>query len=85
MRHETGFPAIAPDELAALGAGRIAYLRELEPDEAAKLFPGMPPLAAGSKVWALFGADGAPLALAENAGAAFAAALENQLAPVAVH
>lgn len=84
MRHEPRI-AINPEQLAAIGAGHIAYLRELPGEEVSRLFPGAPPIAQGRKVWALFAADGAPLALAEDAGAAIAAAFENRLAPVAVH
>ena len=37
------------------------------------------------KVWALFGADGTPLAIADDAGGALSTAFQNNLLTVAVH
>ena len=85
MRHVSKFPELNEKQLAELGSGHIAYLREMTSEQIAKAFPGAPGIEAGRKVWALFGADGSPLALADDAGGAIAAAFENQLVPVAVH
>ena len=85
MRHESKFPGMNEKQLAALGAGHIAYLREMTGEQVAKAFPGAPGIEADRKVWALFAADGSPLALAEDAGGAISAAFESQLVPVAVH
>lgn len=85
MRHETGFPAVSTDELARMGEGRVAYMRRLTGDEIARAFPGTIDIEPEAIVWALFAADGAPLAIADDAGGALSTAFQNDLLPVAVH
>ena len=85
MRHETEFTPITTEELARIGAGHIAYMRELSGQEITEAFPNLVELAPDAKVWALFGADGTPIALADDAGGALSSAFQNNLLPVAVH
>lgn len=84
MRHETNF-AVTPAELAALGSGHIAYLRELSGKQINEAFPDTLSVDPTARIWALFAADGTPLMLAPDAGAAMAGAFQNELTPVAVH
>ncbi|MEC9342349.1 MAG: DUF1150 family protein [Pseudomonadota bacterium] len=85
MRHETGFPEISPDDLARMGQGQVAYMRQISGAEIAEAFPGAVDIHADARVWALFGADGTPLAIADDAGGALSTAFQNDLMPVAVH
>ena len=85
MRHETELMKMTPEQLGALGAGHIAYMREITGAEITKAFPGAPAIDPNRKVWALFGADGTPIVLAEDAGTALSAAFQNELAPMSVH
>jgi hypothetical protein len=85
MRHETNFPTVSPDELAKLGQGRVAYMRQISGREIAEAFPGTVELDPNATVWALFGADGTPLAIADDAGGALSTAFQNDLMPVTVH
>ncbi|MCG6858475.1 MAG: DUF1150 domain-containing protein [Salaquimonas sp.] len=85
MRHETNFPTVSPDELAKLGQGRVAYMRQISGREIAEAFPGTVELDPNATVWALFGADGTPLAIADDAGGALSTAFQNDLTPVTVH
>lgn len=85
MRHEKELAAITREELAAIGAGHIAYMREISGKEMNEAFPGKLQIDPEVKVWALFGADGTPIMLAGNAGAALQGAFQNDLLPVAVH
>lgn len=85
MRHETGFPAISTDELARMGEGKVAYMRRLTGEDIAQAFPGAVDIEPDATVWALFAADGAPLAIADDAGGALSTAFQNDLVPVAVH
>jgi hypothetical protein len=48
-------------------------------------FPGKLQIDPDVKVWALFGADGTPIMLAGDAGAALQGAFQNDLLPVAIH
>ncbi|MEZ5872905.1 MAG: DUF1150 family protein [Nitratireductor sp.] len=85
MRHEPAISVMTADELASLGAGKIAYLRQISGKEIAEAFPNSMEIAPDALVWALFAADGTPLALADDAGGALSMAFTNDLIPVAIH
>jgi hypothetical protein len=70
---------------AGLGGGKIAYVRSLKSDEAKSLFPGLPPVAPDLQLWALLGADGSPIMLADNRDAVVMNAHENDLEMVSIH
>ena len=55
--HEARF-VITKDELAHIGEGVVAYLREFDSDDLKEKFPGMPEVESGTKLWAVFAADG---------------------------
>lgn len=73
------------DELAHVGEGALAYLREIESDELTARFPGMPEIQSGLKLWALFAANGDPILLSDERDTALAGALQNHLIPVSLH
>jgi len=72
-------------QLAHLGEGSVAYLREMTSDELKGKFPGLPEIAPETRLWALFAANGQPILLSDERDRALAGALENHLTPVAVH
>ena len=72
-------------ELAQLGDGEVAYIKQLEPEVAEKLFPALENAPKGIDLFAVLGADGTPLALTDSRKAAIANAIENDLVPVSVH
>lgn len=72
-------------QLAHLGEGAVAYLREIDSDDLKSRFPGMPEMEAGLKLWALFAADGRPILLADGRDSAIAGAFQNDLMPVSIH
>lgn len=76
---------MTPETFAGLGGGRIAYVRPLKADEAKGLFPQMPPVAPGLELWALLGADGSPIMLADSREAVLMNASENELEPMSLH
>ncbi|RIK88041.1 MAG: DUF1150 domain-containing protein [Hyphomicrobiales bacterium] len=76
---------LTPAELAHLGEGSLAYLREIDSDELAGKFPGMPQIAPGTRLWAVFAANGRPIMLTDGRDAALAGALQNDLTPVSLH
>jgi hypothetical protein len=76
---------VTQQQLAALGEGAIAYVREMDVADLRGKFPGMPELAPGTKLWALFGANGQPILLADGPEAALAGAFQNDLKPVSLH
>ncbi|MCO5064152.1 MAG: DUF1150 family protein [Rhizobiaceae bacterium] len=72
-------------QLAHIGEGVVAYVREMPSEELVDKFPGLPKIQPGTKLWALFAANGQPILLADERGRALAGAMENDLTPVAVH
>jgi hypothetical protein len=72
-------------QFAHLGEGVIAYMREIVAEELMGSFPGIPNLKPGTKLWALFAANGQPILLTDARAAALAGALENDLTPVSLH
>ena len=76
---------LTPAELANLGEGTVAYLREIDSDELVGKFPGMPEMAPGTRLWAVFAASGHPIMLTDGRDAALAGVLQNDLTPVSLH
>ena len=76
---------MTPENFAGLGGGRIAYVRPLNADQARGMFPSMPKVAPGLELWALLGADGSPIMLADSREAVVLNAHENELQPVSLH
>jgi hypothetical protein len=74
-----------PANFAVLGGGKIAYVRSMKSEEAKNLFPGIPPLAEGTALWALLAADGTPIMLADSRDAVLMNARENDLETVSIH
>jgi hypothetical protein len=72
-------------ELAELGDGEVAYIKQLDMDTAERLFPSLRDAPKGIDFYAVLGADGTPLALTDSRSAAIANAIENDLVPVSVH
>lgn len=77
--------AMSPKELALLGEGEVAYIKQLDSDAAERLFPALEDAPRGIDLFAVLGADGTPIALADSRNAAIANALENDLVPLSVH
>lgn len=76
---------VSQDDLAHLGEGAIAYLREMDTTDLKGKFPGLPEMQPGRKLWALFAANGQPILLSDARDRALAGALENDLVAVALH
>jgi len=76
---------VTPQELAALGDGKLAYVKPMSSDEVIRLYPGAPALEPGLKLFALLSADGTPIMLTDSRDAAIAGAWEQELRTVALH
>jgi hypothetical protein len=83
-KEDTG-PLMSLKELALLGDGEVAYIKQLDPEVAERLFPALTDAPKGIDLFAVLGADGTPLALTDSRHAAVANAIENNLVPVSVH
>ncbi|MGN6467586.1 MAG: DUF1150 family protein [Rhizobiaceae bacterium] len=77
--------ALTEAQFAHLGEGVVAYMREIGAEELMGRFPNMPTLKPGTRLWALFAANGQPILLTDARAAALAGAIENDLTPVSLH
>ena len=71
-------------ELASLGDGELAYIKEMSTEEARNLFPQVK-IPEGIEIFAVHGADGTPIALTDTRFAAIASVKEQNLELVSVH
>ena len=78
-------PFVSEVELARLGGGQVAYIRELTSDEAHHMFPTVEGLPSGINLFALHGADGTPIALTDSRQAALGHARDDELEVASVH
>lgn len=74
-----------PEVFAVLGGGRLAYVKPMNSDEIQAAFPDVPPLQPGLQLWALLGADGNPIMVADTRDAVMMNAWEHDLETVSVH
>ncbi len=77
--------AITEGELAMLGDGEVAYIKQLDRNVAQKLFPALRHAPEGINLFAVVGADGTPLALTDSWDSALANVMQHDLVPVSVH
>lgn len=89
MENEDIHQSMSTKELALLGDGEVAYIKQLDSDSAERLFPTFDDSPDDSpqciNLFAVLSADGTPLALTDSRNAAIANAIENDLVPVSVH
>jgi hypothetical protein len=78
-------PQVSEAELAHLGEGQVAYIRQMRSEEITRRFPGAPDLDPGLDLWALFSADGTPILVSDDRTSAFFKAQENDLRTVSLH
>ena len=76
---------ISPEALAHLGDGQIAYVKTIRSEDVHALFPQVPEIQPGLKLFALHAADGTPIMLTDSREAAIANAVSQQLETVSVH
>jgi hypothetical protein len=76
---------VSPEALAALGGGRIAYVKPIRSEDVPALFPQVPEIAPGVQLFALHAADGTPMMLTDSREAAVANAWSHELETVSVH
>ena len=72
-------------ELAALGGGKLAYIRVMSSDEAKQMYPSIDDLPSGIQLFALQAADGTPIALTDSLQAAMGHAIGDELEIASLH
>jgi hypothetical protein len=83
--HDNTIPEISPEALALLGGGRIAYVKAINSEDVATMFPQAPKIAPGTRLFSLHAADGTPIMLTDSREAALANAWSQELEAVSVH
>lgn len=78
-------PVMSALDFARLGDGQVAYVKQINSNQAQDLFPALNGLPEGIDLYALVGADGTPLGLTDSRDSAIASAITNDLEPVSVH
>ena len=78
-------PVMSAIDFARLGGGEVAYVKQIDSEQAHTLFPTLTGLPEGLNLYAVVGADGTPLGLTDSRDSAIASVLENELEPVSVH
>ena len=76
---------ISAEALDHLGDGQIAYVKTIRSEDVHTLFPQVPEIQPGLKLFALHAADGTPIMLTDSREAAVANAISQQLETVSVH
>jgi hypothetical protein len=76
---------LTAEQFAQLGDGLIAYVRPMRSEDVNRLYPHAPQIAPGLTIFALFGADGAPIVLADSEEGCIGNARENHLQMVSLH
>lgn len=72
-------------ELAKIGDGSIAYIKEMTSAQAKAMFPAIDGLPTGINLFALHSADGTPLALTDSRDAALGHAIGDALEVRSLH
>jgi hypothetical protein len=76
---------LSPEDLALLGGGALGYIREIETQEAKRLLGSQARVAANSRLFCLYNADGTPVSISGTREAAVGSAFEHELMPMSVH
>jgi hypothetical protein len=76
---------LSAQELATLGAGSLAYIREIGASDAMRLLGPRVAVPDGARLYCLYGADGTPVSISGTREAALANAFEHALMPMSVH
>lgn len=76
---------LTPQDLARLGGGAFAYIREIQGKEATKLIGPDVAVAPNARLFCLYGADGTPVSISGTREDAIGSAFEHELMPMSVH
>lgn len=76
---------MSEQDLARLGGGAVAYIREIGGEEAGRLLGSEPVIGPTGRLFALYNADGSPISISPTHEAAVGSAFEHELMPMSVH
>jgi hypothetical protein len=70
---------ISPEQLAQMGNGVLAYVRQIEGRNAAAMLGGQLNVAPDAKLFCLYNANGQPISISQTHEAALGSAFEHEL------
>lgn len=76
---------LSPEDLARLGGGALAYIREIDGKDAVKLLGGNALIPPTARLFCLYGADGTPVSISDSRDGAIGSAFDHELMPMSVH
>ena len=77
--------SLSESDLAMLGGGALAYIREIKGADARKMLGDQAAIPANAKLFCLYNADGTPVSISPSREAAVGSAFEHELMPMSVH
>ena len=81
----TMLPEMSPQQLAGLGGGELAYVRQIRSEDVQSMFPQAPQMPPGRSLFLLMSADGSPMLLTDSKAAAEVEARGQELTAVSLH
>lgn len=82
---DTEAKTVPVEFLAALGGGKVAYVKAITSDDLGRAYPAHPEIGPGVPLWAVHGADGQPILIADSPEAAAEGAAAADLMTVTLH
>ena len=76
---------VSPEQLAQMGDGSIAYVKQMRSEDIQEAFPQIGEIEPGLRLFALLSADGTPILLTDSKDDAIANAWEQDLETVSLH
>jgi len=76
---------ISPEDLAAIGGGAMAYIREIEGREAIRMLGKEAKVNPTARLYCLHAADGTPISISGTREAAAGSAFEHELLALSLH
>ena len=76
---------ISPEQLQAIGAGFLAYVKPIAPEDAARMLGQAVEAGPEGKLFALFQANGTPISISRSREAAIGDAMEHELVAASLH
>jgi hypothetical protein len=83
--YDSSKPVMSTEDLAHLGGGVLAYIRQIEGAAAAKLIGDQIAVPPDAKLYCLYNANGSPISISQNYQAAIGSAIEHELIAATVH
>ena len=76
---------LSPEDLAKLGGGALAYIKEIAGQDAVRMLGGQAIVPPKARLFCLYNADGTPVSISDSRDGAIGSAFEHELMPMSLH